>query len=1162
MDEVGYATIHSAGILTEKPRRIRFSKGELERIERLTSQDARDAGRGLNRTTRSFLTRFYQCFLSVCIAIFLIGGVGFVVLRGGVDSDLLRDEAQKSLSSVLGSEATASIGNAVLSLDRNSLVAINAQDVSISDPALGIAINNIGSLRLGLSPLPLLAGKLHIAELAIDGADFQFLEQDGPAFWKTLPYDEQGLLDFDAISREIFVAMRHNLQLLGKQNPQAVELSNSTFQFKVGETVHTFHIQTLRLVENSGQISLAGNVEWGGQNISLAGTIDWKDDERNELAAFELQLRNIPVRLGSSDQVSPVLEGRHVNPAHFVFNGEADLLLAGQAATSNKAERLSVSFDVDNIGMQLGKVDDVRGQASLKFEHVVGSGKLEILPSQIQLGGLSANFNGAVGPDPDFQDKIEGPAYRFEVVTSSATSLPVDSTDPELSFGVHIGGRFLAENQRIQFTTLDLKTATGELYGQGSMGFGQGSPEMIFMLRIPTMAVSDAKHLWPIDVADGAREWVLKNLFGGTLKDSRIDISLAAGRFNGPGRPPPMTGDEIKADFNVVETRFDVVGELPPVRDVVGNISVRGAHATIKLDRGVVYTDNNRQAQVTDGTLIIPWGPQRPVIAELDLSVSGDAAAIIEIVGKKPIDIQDSIPFSPEDVTGEVNSRIMVNFAVSRGAPPGTLQWNADIDFNDLSLSRPIGGSLVSAAKGSIKVDQSLAVINADGRLDGIPATVSMTEPLLRSGKVKPQQKIKLEIDDSSRDKLFPELKGVLSGLMSVELGMKNGDKRQIQVDLRKTRVSLPWLGWQKGNGVPAKLSFDLTEKGPAEAKNFEIENLILTGDTFGARGALTISGGRLQSVDLNDVRLTRTDRLSLKMILNGGSYRATVKGTQFDARALVKQAMELNDKGSGSQTKDKSRFVVSAQIDEVTGFHGETLKNLAVSYEKVGSRVSGVSVNATTSSGKKFTATNNDQQDARSLSLQSEDAGAVLRFFDFYDKMRGGKISIGLAGQGDGPLSGQIDARNFSIVDEPRLAKIVSSSPEPGGRSLDQAVKRKIDVSRVDFERGFSFIEKGKGYLKLSRGVVRGPSVGATFQGTLYDAKGDMEITGTFMPAYGLNRMFSEVPILGALLGNGRDKGLLGITFKLIGSAKQPQVIVNPISIIAPGIFRTIFEF
>ena len=33
-------------------------------------------------------------------------------------------------------------------------------------------------------------------------------------------------------------------------------------------------------------------------------------------------------------------------------------------------------------------------------------------------------------------------------------------------------------------------------------------------------------------------------------------------------------------------------------------------------------------------------------------------------------------------------------------------------------------------------------------------------------------------------------------------------------------------------------------------------------------------------------------------------------------------------------------------------------------------------------------------------------------------------------------------------------------------------------------------------------------------------------------MPAYGLNRLFAELPIIGILLGNGNDRGLIGITW------------------------------
>jgi hypothetical protein len=101
-------------------------------------------------------------------------------------------------------------------------------------------------------------------------------------------------------------------------------------------------------------------------------------------------------------------------------------------------------------------------------------------------------------------------------------------------------------------------------------------------------------------------------------------------------------------------------------------------------------------------------------------------------------------------------------------------------------------------------------------------------------------------------------------------------------------------------------------------------------------------------------------------------------------------------------------------------------------------------------------------------------------------------------------------------LVNEPRLGSIVSSRPEGGDRSLNQALRSQIDVSRVHIERGFAEIGKGSGYLRVRQGVLRGPAIGTTFSGTLYDADGNMDMSGTFIPAYGLNRIFGEIPVLG----------------------------------------------
>ena len=63
-------------------------------------------------------------------------------------------------------------------------------------------------------------------------------------------------------------------------------------------------------------------------------------------------------------------------------------------------------------------------------------------------------------------------------------------------------------------------------------------------------------------------------------------------------------------------------------------------------------------------------------------------------------------------------------------------------------------------------------------------------------------------------------------------------------------------------------------------------------------------------------------------------------------------------------------------------------------------------------------------------------------------------------------------------------------------------------------------------------------------------------------IPAQGLTRIFNDVPLFGQILGGGKGEGIFGITFAMGGLITKPQTQVNPLSILAPGIFRKIFEF
>ena len=82
------------------------------------------------------------------------------------------------------------------------------------------------------------------------------------------------------------------------------------------------------------------------------------------------------------------------------------------------------------------------------------------------------------------------------------------------------------------------------------------------------------------------------------------------------------------------------------------------------------------------------------------------------------------------------------------------------------------------------------------------------------------------------------------------------------------------------------------------------------------------------------------------------------------------------------------------------------------------------------------------------------------------------------------------------------------------------------------------------------------------SFDGIAFDESDQMNLKGTFMPFFIISRVIGEIPIIGDILSNGKNSGLIGITYRLRGAANNPGIAVNPLSVVAPGIFREIFEF
>ena len=82
---------------------------------------------------------------------------------------------------------------------------------------------------------------------------------------------------------------------------------------------------------------------------------------------------------------------------------------------------------------------------------------------------------------------------------------------------------------------------------------------------------------------------------------------------------------------------------------------------------------------------------------------------------------------------------------------------------------------------------------------------------------------------------------------------------------------------------------------------------------------------------------------------------------------------------------------------------------------------------------------------------------------------------------------------------------------------------------------------------------------MGLTTSGTVDFTGGTIDLSGTFVPAYSVNTILTKIPVVGLLLGGAQNEGVFGITYRVQGSLSRPEVTVNPLSAIAPGILRKI---
>jgi len=1113
--------------------KVRFRRDDIRDLDRLPSAVASVPVATPRRYRPRFNWRFLVVPLAGLVGLALLAGI-FVSTMGG---ETLRLQAERALSEVMGRPVAVSIGATRLALDADSLIAIRLDDARISEAGSGTTILDAGHIAFGIHPLPLLGGTLRLGSTTISDARIDLSDQPADPFgFLAMLQDERGLIDADRFGEELFALLHRVFDTIEGGASDRLHLRNVELQL-LDDPDAILRVEKASLRHSATQgLEIEAVLAFAGRDLRIEGSAA-RSAPNGPVSDLRLSLGMDPPAQSSGSPLD-----RHVNALEIALAGAED---------GDGFRRLALTARAADAVFGPGRPEQAFFDIELRGYIEAGLDKLEISSLSVRRGQSRWRFHGAVGPTPQEMEAAAG--YRFELVSDGSRVAPYGSLEPPIDVLARLGGRISADAGLIAIDEIALRTADGEVNGSALVTIEPGvTPGLDLDIVVADFPVSSAKQLWPWFAAPEARGWTHRNLFGGRVLQGHVDVSVAPGRL---ADRRPLDSNEISGEFQVERVRFDVAGRIPAIREGVGRVTFEGSEIGVSLDSGTIYLPSGRTVQAAAGSFDIDAAPGKALVGVLDIDVSGDAAAILELASYDPINAGSHVEFSPADLVGSVSGKIVADIPLEEGVDLASLQWMVVLEYQDLALARPFHDHRIDGANGSILIEPGRVVIDAETLLDGMPARVYLVEPLGDAPGERVQE-VALTLDDATRDRFVPGLAAFLSGGASIKMQAGTGARREIGVDLVNSRLTVPWAGWSKGAGIPAKASFIMEN---ADARTV-LDDFALEGETFAVRGSLALRDGQLDGARFHNVRLNRGDDFAIDINRSGGGYAVEISGRSLDARSLIKHL--TSEAAPGGEPVEGMPVSVEMRMDKIDGFHDETLHNVRLSYRGTGSTVETLILSATTSGEEAVHFRHDTVGGARNVTMQSNDAGALVRFLDLYERMEGGRIELAMSGPTDGPLTGSVDARDFWVVNEPRLGSMVATTPAGGDRSLNQALRSQIDVSRVRFDRGFAQIGKGPGYLSVERGVLRSPNIGTTFRGMLYDADGRMDMSGTFMPAYGLNRLFGEIPLVGQILGNGRDGGLIGVTYRLAGEAGEPQLQINPLSVVAPGIFRSVFEF
>ncbi|WP_300299793.1 AsmA-like C-terminal domain-containing protein [Ferrovibrio sp.] len=808
---------------------------------------------------------------------------------------------------------------------------------------------------------------------------------------------------------------------------------------------------------------------------------------------------------------------------------------------------LTVGADYD-AAERAAKVD-------VQFDNVEPSDFADVVPELQPLDYLSAPLNGSLtlrlnesGEQLGLNFDLHAGAGRVQAPDFLVA--PLELTEARFrGYADAANGRLyldegsisFADNFRLSFGGW-LSRSEGERYGLDLKGQ---------FFDLPTSALA---QYWPPGMARNARDWVTTRISEGRVSAGRFAAALTPAMLAGEVKLPR---EAVKLDFAFEGLQVDYLPPMTKLRDGKGAAAMDADVFDLSVESATVNLPGNPAGNLPGGSLQV--GPGSVKItglqavdqhAEITSTARGKSSDVLALIDQKPLGFPSRLAIKPAGVGGEASVTWRLKFPLLNALKTDDVAVTAEADLTALSMDGLMGRYGLTEGDMKLKVDAKALEASGKAALNGVPLQIVWRQEFSARAAVPARYRLQGRIDEAQRKvlgyPLAPYIDGPVEATMEIE--ERRGGETAIggEFDLKDAVISVAEAHLEKPAGIAGQGRVLIRTRAgqPVSFDLIELEGPALSGR---AKAQLNSDGG--WSAEIASLKTGDSDARGRISYAANGDARIELSGRRYDLRPFVKDVFD--DDAEPGQVKP--RLILELRLDEARIDDELEMRNLALNVQREPKRLERVGLTGGFATTGGVTFFISPALNGRSLRLDSDNAGAMLHFLGVTN-MQGGTMQINAAyddTQASQPLAGRMMMQNVRAVRAPFLARLLGIGSFAGLSAL-------LSGEGILFETGEVPFTQKDGVLTLRPSRLQGPQLGITFEGNIYDRTDSISVTGTAVPAFVLNTILGKIPLLGDLFVGD---GIIGVNFAVSGNRSDPQFTVNPLSAIAPGFLRRIFQ-